>query len=181
MGTLPKQADHRGNDMDVSAFWKIINDARSNATDDEDFLTRIDSRVRMLGPGELLEFQRHFNKTHTESYSWNLWGAAYLMNGGCSDDGFEYFRAWLLAQGRDTFEKALEDPDTLAALEDPEGELEEFMYLARQAYEGKTSEQMPDSVFQGATRPELGEGWDFDDDTEMKKRYPKLFAKYANG
>ncbi len=73
--------------MDVSAFWKIINDARSNATDDEDFLTRIDSRVRMLEPGELLVFQRHFNKIQTESYSWNLWGAAFLMNGGCSDDG----------------------------------------------------------------------------------------------
>jgi hypothetical protein len=57
------------------------------------------------------------------------------MNGGCSDDGFEYFRAWLLAQGRDTFEKALEDPDTLAALEDPEGELEEFRLfnVSRQA------------------------------------------------
>ncbi len=146
--------------MDVSAFWKIIDDARTNATDDEDFLTRIDSRVRMLEPAELLEFQRHFNKI---------------------DDGFDYFRAWLLAQGRDTFEKAIEDPDTLAALEDPEGELEEFMYLAPQAYEGKTREQMPDSVFQGATRPELGEGWDFDDDAEMKERYPKLFAKYANG
>jgi hypothetical protein len=118
---------------------------------------------------------------HTESYSWNLWGAAYLMNGGCSDDGFDYFRAWLLAQGRDTFEKALADPDTLAALENPEGELEEFMYLAPQAYEDKTREQMPDSVFQVATRPKLGEGWDFDDDAEMKDRYPKLFAKYAKG
>jgi hypothetical protein len=73
------------------------------------------------------------------------------------------------------------DPDTLAALEDPEGELEEFMYLGPQASEGKTREQMPDSVFQGATRPELGEGWDFDDDAEMKERYLKLFAKYANG
>src|SRR6266403_691954 len=67
MGTLPKQADHRGNDMDVSAFWKIINDARSNATDDEDFLTRIDSRVRMLGPGELLEKR---SKTRTRSPRW---------------------------------------------------------------------------------------------------------------
>jgi hypothetical protein len=66
----------------------------------------------MLEPGELLEFQRHFNKMQTESYSWNLWGAAYLMNAGCSDDGFEYFRAWLLAQGRDAVEKAFEDPDT---------------------------------------------------------------------
>lgn len=66
-------------------------------------------------------------------------------------------------------------------MEDPEGELEEFMYLARQAYKRKTSEQMPDSVFQGTTRPELGEGWDFDDDTEMKKRYPKLFASTPTG
>jgi hypothetical protein len=31
-GTLAKQAHHRGNDVDVSAFWKIIDDARSNAT-----------------------------------------------------------------------------------------------------------------------------------------------------
>ena len=34
------------------------------------------------------------------SYDWNLWGAAYLMKGGCSDDAFDYFRGWLVAQGR---------------------------------------------------------------------------------
>jgi hypothetical protein len=28
------------------------------------------------------------------------WGAAYLANGGCSDDGFDYFRGWLIGQGR---------------------------------------------------------------------------------
>src|SRR5262245_53974222 len=59
-------------------------------------------------------FERQFEKIHTGSCSWNLWGAAYLMNGGCSDDGFEYFRAWLMAQGRRTFEKAVEDADTKA-------------------------------------------------------------------
>jgi len=26
-------------------------------------------------------------------------GAAYIINGGCSDDGFEYFRRWLVLQG----------------------------------------------------------------------------------
>ena len=165
--------------MDRSAFWKIIGDARSDARDDEAFLSRIDSRLRTLTPKELLEFEGHFNKIRSESYAWCLWGAAYLMNGGCSDDGFEYFRAWLMAQGRQTFEQALDDPDTLAMLVNPEGELEEFMYLARQAYEAKTGEEMPDTVFQGATRPELGEGWDFDDNIEMQKRYPKLFAKYG--
>src|SRR5882672_4855014 len=102
----------------------------------------------MLTPEELLDFESCFDRVHKESYAWSLWGAAYLMNGGCSDDGFEYFRAWLIAQGRQPFEMALEDPDTLATLVNPEGELEEFMYLARQAYEEKTGEEMPDSVLQ---------------------------------
>ena len=49
-----------------------------------------------------------------EAYHWDLWGAAYLINGGCSDDGFEYFRRWLVLQGRDVFQAAVSNPDTLA-------------------------------------------------------------------
>jgi len=173
--------------MDLSAFWKIIGDARSRARDDDDFLDRIGSRLRSLKPEELIEFESHFERIHTESYSWDLWGAAYLMNGGCSDDGFDYFRAWLMAQGQQTFEKAVEDPDTLATLVDAEPGashgFEEFMHLARMTYEEKTGEEMPDSdaVFQGVAGSELGERWDFGDATEMKKRLPKLFAKYSWG
>jgi hypothetical protein len=36
-----------------------------------------------------------------------MWVAAYLMNGGCSDDGFDYFRGWLIAQGRTTLEQVV--------------------------------------------------------------------------
>jgi hypothetical protein len=28
------------------------------------------------------------------SYRNDLWAAGYLINGGCSDDGFDYFRGW---------------------------------------------------------------------------------------
>ncbi|MFF5497583.1 DUF4240 domain-containing protein [Streptomyces aquilus] len=38
------------------------------------------------------------------------------MNGGCSDDGFDYFRGWPIAQGREDFERATADPDALAEL-----------------------------------------------------------------
>ena len=61
-----------------------------------------------------------------EAHDWNLWGAAYLMKGGCSDDAFDYFRGWLVAQGRRTWERALRDPDTLAELgidHDDDGEI----------------------------------------------------------
>lgn len=172
--------------MDLDTFWKIIGDARSRARDDRDFLSRIGSRLRMLKPEELMEFESHFEKIHTESFSWNLWGAAYLMNGGCSDDGFDYFRAWLMAQGQQTFDKVVKDPDTLATLADPGSRasrgFEEFMHLARETYEEKTGEEMPDSdvLFQGVVGSEPSQRWDFNDTTEMKKRFPQLFAKYGS-
>lgn len=42
-------------------------------------------------------------------------GAAYLINGGRSDDGFDHFRGWLLTQGRATWQAALAEPDSLAS------------------------------------------------------------------
>jgi hypothetical protein len=38
----------------------------------------------------------------------------YLIGGGCSDDGFIDFRAGLIAQGRDWYERAAASPDDLA-------------------------------------------------------------------
>ena len=168
--------------MDRDEFWRIVDDARSGAADDEEFLEAVESRLRALKSDELVEFEGHFAELRAASYSWDLRGAAYLMNGGCSDDGFEYFRAWLIAQGREIFETALKEPDTLAALASPEGELEDFLYAASGPYEDETGEQMPESVlvFQGMGPPDLGEGWDFEDAAEMRKRYPRLFAKYGS-
>ncbi|MFD6293827.1 DUF4240 domain-containing protein [Streptomyces sp. NPDC060235] len=40
--------------------------------------------------------------------------AAYLIGGGCSNDSFMDFRAGLIALGRDWYEKATADPDSLA-------------------------------------------------------------------
>ena len=51
-------------------------------------------------PDELIEFHRLFNRAMDDAYIWDLWGAAYLINGGCSDDGFAYFRSWLISRGR---------------------------------------------------------------------------------
>jgi hypothetical protein len=46
----------------------------------------------------------------------SLWAAAYVINGGCSDDGFDYFRAWLMLQGQGTFGQAVADLDSPADL-----------------------------------------------------------------
>lgn len=42
-----------------------------------------------------------------------MWCAGYLMNGGCADDGFEYFRNWIISRGKDVYDQAKANPDTL--------------------------------------------------------------------
>ena len=75
-------------------------------------------------------------------------------------------------------------PDALATVADrgrcASRGFEEF-HLARETYEEKTGEEMPDSdaLFQGVVLSEPSERWDFNETTEMKKRFPKLFAKYG--
>lgn len=165
--------------MDRTAFWRTIGDARSGAEDEDAFLERLRAHLAKVGADELRDFQRHFHELHEQSYGWDLWGAAYVMNGGCSDDAFDYFRAWLIAQGQRVFERAIRDPDSLAELDNPEGTLEEVMYLAPALHREATGREMPDSTYEGLSRPELWEGWDFDDADEMEKRYPRLFAKYG--
>ncbi len=120
--------------MDRAAFWELIDAARAQAGDDDDaFLELVRSRLASLGANEILDFQRNFHHLHAESYCWSLWGAAYLMNGGCSDDGFDYFRAGLISCSRRTFEAAVHNPDTLADLGLAGEESEEFMYVAYEA------------------------------------------------
>jgi Protein of unknown function (DUF4240) len=135
-----------------------------------------------------------------ESYHWDLWGAAYLLNFGSSDDGFDDFRGWLLAQGRAVWEAALRDPDGLAKLPKvrrlaPERRWEgrywcqDILDVAYKAYEQCTGQSVtPENVCDvfGAVSPQparfpAGERWDPDDDQQLRRRYPHLFAWHQAG
>jgi len=50
-----------------------------------------------------------------QAFTWELMAAARRIFGGrCTDDDFEYFGLWMVGLGRDTFGRAVLDPDTLA-------------------------------------------------------------------
>jgi hypothetical protein len=123
------------------------------------------------------------------SYRRDLWGAAYLLNGGCSDDGFEYLRGWLIAQGRTVFERALGDPDVLAdlpavrhsaAADEPfDFECEPMYGVVWDAYHKLTgSWDLPDPV--AGRYPAIEPGWDFDDDQQLRQRLPRLAALFLD-
>ena len=164
--------------MNRDDFWKLVEDAGSGS-DPYEQAEVIQTQLSSRSPEEIMDFERHMTELRSSSYTWNLWGAAYLINGGCSDDGFDYFRGWLITQGKAVFEKALEEPDSLADLPDHEddAECEDILYVANSAYEAVTGTVMPSIPI---NLPDLGDGWDFDEDAEMEKRYPKLFAKFCS-
>lgn len=173
--------------MDRTQYWELIEQAR-DAVPDGDCDEKADAFVTALaehGADEIADaWLRHRELMH-DAYSWDVWGAISLLLGGCSDDSFDYFRSWLILQGREAFDAVIDDPDSLVDLV-PDGELDENAYECEElegapfvAYEEVTGEQMP-LHRDIPDEPDLGEEFDFDDDEEMKRRYPRLWAR-VNG
>ncbi|MFC7243740.1 DUF4240 domain-containing protein [Catellatospora aurea] len=176
--------------MSVDEFWTIVAKARQSAgdsSDAEEVAERTLALLSALPPEQIAALARPLWDLRARSYRWELWQAAYLINGGCSDDGFEYFRGWLLAQGRETFELAVADPDTLAELlavqrvaaDGEDLECESMYGVVWDAYEAATgSIELPCPVT--GRYPELGPGWDFEDADEVRRRLPRLAALFAD-
>jgi hypothetical protein len=162
--------------VDIETFWRL-NENLPAETAAEVLATRLAE----LPADEMLSYQRHFYEMYAKAYRWPLWGAAYLIEGGCSDDGFMDFRYGLISRGRHFYETALADPDALAELieheDDPFISNESFGYVARNAYRAATGEEMPETDVEFPNEPE-GEEWDFDDEAACRERLPKLSARF---
>jgi hypothetical protein len=169
--------------MSENQFWEIIEVSRREGPIDQDHqLGIIREELRKLSPYEITEFQRLISQKLVDSYKWDLWNAAYLINGGCSDDGFHYFRLWLISCGQATHQAAVNNPDTLAGLTDPERddyEFEALDYLPREVFEEMTKKEMAPEVIKWPKEPK-GEEWDVDDEKEVARMFPALSKIYRS-
>ncbi|WP_430536569.1 DUF4240 domain-containing protein [Listeria rocourtiae] len=181
--------------MDKKKFWKIIDKAIARCDGDIDEYTEVLERLfNKLKPDDIVKWQLIFDEYLEASKVDKLWAAAYLLNDGASDDGFDYFRAWLISHGQDTFLAILKDPDYLGELlqgkmdEDFLAEFEDIMYVSSSIYLEKTEQDDEDFFFEACERlaltadekadihanivlPEVLE-WDEDDDLEAI--FPKI-------
>lgn len=141
-------------------------------------LDLIQEHLQDLTPDEIISFDSIFRELVYNAYDWKLWAAAYIVNGGCSDDCFMDFRGWLVAQGEEVYTKALKDPETLSEIENLEEDMEweGYAYIASSVYEQKTGEELPNNT--NLIHPDVptGEQWDED---ELDDLLPKLSEKYG--
>ncbi|MFD4118719.1 DUF4240 domain-containing protein [Streptomyces niveus] len=170
---------------DETEFWEIIDATREAAGGDPDeHADLVVERLLQLDPDSVLDFARHFETRYNRAYHWDLWAAAAILLGGASDDAFDYFRCWLIGQGREIFEGAVHDPDSLAELidefdEEVDGDGEELGYAADEAYEQLTGAVAPDlGVTPQAPEPE-GTPVDFEDSQALADRLPRLWERFG--
>jgi len=157
-------------------FWAIVEKSKAAAGVD---LNRRPAALELILASLSLDaiqaFQKQYEQQLLKANRWDLWGAAYVMNGGCSDDGFRYFRDWLISEGRQLFESALAAPDSLAAIPRREYfELELFGSAASKAFAKKGGGEL-DRDFKAELDQPQGKEWK---ESDLPKLFPKLASKY---
>jgi hypothetical protein len=163
--------------MNEQKFWQLIEAVKNEAgTNVEARAAVLQKHLLSLVPEEIQSFQQRYEALLLEANSWGLWGAAYLMNGGCSDDGFKYFRDWLISEGERTFKGAVANPDSLASVAGREYfELESFGYAAFKAYAAKGAGEL-DRDFKVEYAVTSGDEWA---ESDLPRLLPALATKYV--
>jgi hypothetical protein len=131
--------------LNEEVYWAIIDSSLHETTNQEDQELYLVSAIEKLTPKEMIGFRLRTDKILFDSYNPELWCAAYIVNDGCSDGGFEYFRCWLISRGKEAFYSVKIDPDSLIkqVVEGKESyEFEGFWYVAMNAFKNKTGEEL---------------------------------------
>lgn len=172
--------------MTEDHFWQII-ERTFEASDGqpEEQMAALAEELEKLSVEEVIAFDKRFEEFSRKAYTWDLWGAAFIIEGGCSDDAFIDFRSWLISRGREWYERVLEDADSLADYpadlqEDESPFFEEFAYIANGVCEDKSGDACEYDMPPYPSEPE-GTPWDEEDEAALSKRWPKLFKKYWEG
>jgi len=105
--------------VDADELWTIIESARGSVDqlDDEDgeqVAEALTTRLAATSLETILELEAQFSQARDALYRWDVWAAAYLIGGGCSDDMFSDFQAGVVALGREWWRRVLANPDELA-------------------------------------------------------------------
>lgn len=170
--------------MNEDKFWELIARSREETDDTRDARFEfVKNNLVSLSESEVVDFARIFDVLACRAYRWDVWGAGYVIGGGCSDDGFMDFRSWLISMGRKVYENALLAPDSLAQIDLGASNREEvffgdFSYVANCAYKCKTGKELPWNDVESPEEP-TGEPWNENSTDELQHLYPKLWAKYG--
>ena len=167
--------------MDEDSFWHIMQTAKDNANGDfEVQQEELAIELLNLAPDEIILFGNRFRYFRAQANTWELWGAIYIIHGGCGDDSFNDFRECVIGQGKEFYYKTINDAETLVNVETSEiedVEWEGLGYVSARVFKELTGQEMP-YPYQEKLET-TGNEWAEEGD-DLKQMFPKLAAKYSD-
>lgn len=166
--------------MNEDRFWMIIQATADKSRGDYEHQQELLAQeLRKLSPDEIILFGNRFRFYRGQANTWELWGAIYIIHGGCGDDSFNDFREWVIGQGKDFYYKTIQNPESLVEVATDKIEdvdWEGLGYVPSIVFEELTGQDMP-YPFQ-ENHETMGVEWSEDGD-ELKDMFPELWAKYS--
>ena len=191
--------------MNKDEFWKVIDEVNNTVGNgsQEQFLSVFNEKLSEYSLEAIRDWYAIFRFYFTKAYRNDLWAACAATKTHYSDDGFIDFRYWLISKGRNMYLSAINDPDSLADFDIPEGSarFEFFGYEPDSVYNKKWDKENQDVVQEQnymdiwkaintyplssdivddlksdiLERSDISDSWDYD---ELHEIMPRLYAKY---
>lgn len=130
--------------IDESLFWELIEVSRKESEDKTDFLVILKGKLGAFNANEIKKFGKYYLQKFNELNTWDNWALAYIVRRGCGDDEFDYFKAWVISKGLNSFNIVVnfEIEKFKELFESEDCQFEHFIDLTESVFEEKTSEIM---------------------------------------
>ena len=161
--------------MTETLFWELIEQSREETASDSEFLDVLKDKLEAMSAVEIKKFQKILLEQTNELEHWDIWALAYIIRKGCGDDAFDYFKAWVISNGKDIFESVKNmQIDKFKNLFEEDPQFEEFMYVAQEAYTNKKYEDMP--IPRIKSQEIQGKKWDEESICESYSKLCEMFV-----
>lgn len=170
-------------------FWSIIDKSRFGwsgkmaSGNQQRQQKALESILEEMPLPQVALFNRLLRRRMRDAYRWDVWGAVYVLAGGCSDDAFMDFRSWLVSMGKRAFDTVIKAPDQLWKVADLPGVesvfFTRFQHAASRVYGKRCGREIPIRLELAADVVDpRGKRWSSDD--ELRRKYPKLWDLYRD-
>jgi hypothetical protein len=167
---LPKPVDRT---IDENCFWELIEAAKENTKSSSEQTEMLLGSLETFKAAEINRFRLILDAKLDALLHWDVWALAYLVMGGCSDDAFEYFRSWLILQGRQVVATAMADIQELERLPSRHLGVEGLLSIPELAYENRSGKPLR----RGKRKPAQVKGKQWEE-SDLPSRYPILYKMY---